>query len=244
MHTALLALVLAAAPAAQEPAPAATTDAPLTLEETVALARAYNPALTAARLQQDIDRARVGVAREFPNPDLRYEREKEAPRDALSASQVIELPGKRGRRIAAAEAALATGSARLVQAEAEARAEAARAFYTVASAQRQAVLAREIRDLAGRAREAAAFRLEVGDVSRLDLLQAELALDQAENDEAAAAGTLRAGRATLNTLVGRDPARPTEVRDALDSAALASSGRLTATMPPKAETGSQRRAFS
>jgi len=151
-------------------ASAQDTPPPLTLDEAIALAMARSPDLGAARLRQAIDEARIAVAREYPNPDLRYEREKEAPRDALSAAQTIELPGKRSRRIAAAEAALHTGEAETARAEAEIRANVTSAFYQVSDAQRRAELTAELRALSTRARDAAAQRYEVGDVSRLDSL--------------------------------------------------------------------------
>jgi cobalt-zinc-cadmium efflux system outer membrane protein len=189
--------------------------APLTLDDVLALALARNPELGAARLRQAIDQGRLAVAREYPNPDLRYEREKEAPRDALTMAQTIEWPSKRSRRIAAAEAALRTGQAETTQAEAQVRAEVTAAFYQVADAQRRAQAIEELRALAGRAREAAAHRLEVGDVSRLDLLQAELALAAAENEAIAVEGELAGARADLNVVIGRDPATPAAVVDAL-----------------------------
>ncbi len=51
-----------------------------------------------------MDRAGIDVAREWPNPEARYEHTNELPHDALSVAQLVELGGKRGRRIALAEA--------------------------------------------------------------------------------------------------------------------------------------------
>src|SRR5262249_56343345 len=97
---------------AQTPAaaPAPPPESPLTLDEALALAGA-NPTITAARLRRAVDQAGIDVARERPNPDARYERSKETPRDALGLAQLIELGGKRGRRIDLAEAVLRTGEA-------------------------------------------------------------------------------------------------------------------------------------
>src|SRR5262249_51552552 len=94
-------------------------DAPMTLQEALALARTPNPTLAAARLRRQVDAGGIEVARERLNPELRYERAKETPRDALGVIQVLEIGGKRDRRIAAAEAAARTGEAELAQAEAE-----------------------------------------------------------------------------------------------------------------------------
>src|SRR6476659_6495508 len=88
-------LLTAAAPgAAQEPPPsppAAASEPPLTLDEAFALAAENNRTITAARLRRAIDQAGIDVARERPNPDLRYEQAKETPHQSLTASQPIEL---------------------------------------------------------------------------------------------------------------------------------------------------------
>ena len=77
--------------------------APVTLEDALALARS-NPAITAARLRRAVDQAGIEIARERPNPEARYEHTNELPHDAISVAQLIELGGKRGHRIALAEA--------------------------------------------------------------------------------------------------------------------------------------------
>src|SRR6185503_1716810 len=69
--------------------------APLTLEDALAQAMARSPELAAARLRQAIDEGRLAVAREYPNPDFRYEQEKEAPHHSLTVAQTIEWPSKR-----------------------------------------------------------------------------------------------------------------------------------------------------
>jgi len=208
-------------------------EAPITLQEALALARASNPTLAAARLRRQVDAGGIEVARERPNPELRYERAKETPRDALGLTQLLEIGGKRDRRIAAAEAAARTGEAELAQAEAEVLSDVQRAFFALAGDVRGLQAARELRDLAARAQTAAADRFEVGDVSRLDVLQSELALDQADNEATAFEGELRAARADLNALVGRPVEAPTSVIDEIDvitvpDLAAASSAALSA----------------
>ena len=208
--------------AGQTPAPPAVPGSPapeaaLTLEEALSLARA-NPTITAARLRRAVDLAGVDVAREIPNPEARYERAKETPRDNLSVSELLELGGKRGRRIALAKAVLRTGEAELAQTEAEVAADVYLAFFGLAGAQRRLTVAREIQDLTARARDAARARLEVGDVARLDLLQAELLFYQAENEATALEGERAGARAELNALVGRDVAMPTVATEEVDLA--------------------------
>jgi hypothetical protein len=186
---------LAAAQTSAPPAisPSASAEAaPVTLEDALALARS-NPAITAARLRRAVDQAGIEIARERPNPEARYEHTNELPRDAISVAQLIELGGKRGHRIALAEATARTGEAELAQTEAEVWADVYLAFFGLAGTQRRLEVARELSQIAARAREAASARYEVGDVSRLDVLQADLALYQAENDAAAVEGEQAGG---------------------------------------------------
>ena len=195
--------------AAQDPA--APQEPAMTLEQAVTLAKTNDPRLVAARLRRPIDLANLAVAGERPNPEVRYEHTNELPHDLVSLTQPIELGGKRGRRIAVADAARLTGEAETAQLEAEAEADTVRAYYAVASAQRRAAIAREIAELAGRAHRVATEREEAGEVARLDVLQAGLALAGAQNEAAAQGGELAAARAELNTHVGRPVDAATEV---------------------------------
>src|SRR5262247_4081696 len=112
--------------------PALPARSELTLEQAFALAEANNGTLQAARLRRAVDQAGIDVARERPNPEARYERTNELPRDSLSLAQPLELGGKRSRRIALAEATLQTGLAEQAQTEAEVFADTTLAYYDLA----------------------------------------------------------------------------------------------------------------
>jgi len=174
---------------------------PLTLAAAIDRAVLINPVIAAARLRRPIDAARLAVAGEHPNPELSVEFEKETPRQAFGVSVPLELGGKRGRRIAAGEAAIRTGDAELAAAMAQVRNDVRRAYFGlhVAAARRDA--SGELRNLARRARDAAQIRFDRGDTARLDVLQAELALDSAENDATIAEGAVTAARIRLNALL-------------------------------------------
>jgi cobalt-zinc-cadmium efflux system outer membrane protein len=193
---------------AEDPPPA-----PLSLAEALALAAEHDPSLAAARLRRAIDLAGVAVARERPNPELRYEHTNELPHDLVTVAQPLEVGGQRGRRVAAAEAVLETGDAELARATVQAQADTRRAYFVLASAQRRYAIAREIQDLAARSQRVAAGREEVGDVSRLDVLQADLVRDAAENAATALTGEVAGARADLNTRVGRPVDAPTVATD-------------------------------
>jgi cobalt-zinc-cadmium efflux system outer membrane protein len=177
----------------------------------LALAAANNRTLTAARLRRAVDQAGVAVAKERPNPELRYEQSKDPPRQALTASQPVELGGKRGRRVALAEAVRSTGEAELTLAQADVGAQVRKAYYSLAATQARMAIAIELQGIARRARDAANERYDAGAVPRLEVVQADLNLDQADNEATAASGERDASRAELNALVGRDPKAPTRV---------------------------------
>jgi cobalt-zinc-cadmium efflux system outer membrane protein len=215
----LMILTAAAAPvvSSQEPYPPGE---PLTLDQAFALAEANDRAITAARLRRAVDQAGIDVARERPNPELRYEQAKETPHESLTATQPIELGGKRGRRIAVARAVAQTGEAELALTLADVRAQVRRAYYGRAAAQARQVIALDLQALAGRARDAAQERYEAGEIARLEVLQAGLLLSQAENEANALAGERDAARAELNVLIGRSPGAPTSVVEDLAEVTL------------------------
>jgi cobalt-zinc-cadmium efflux system outer membrane protein len=227
----------ASPPAAQAAAPASQAgEPPITLGQAFALAAANDRAITAARLRRAVDQAGIDVARGRPNPDLRYEQAKETPHQSLTASQPIELGGKRGRRIAVAQAVARTGEAELALTLAEVRAQVRRAYYGLAAAQARVVIALDLQALAGRAHDAARERFEAGEIARLEVLQADLLLSQAENEAAAIGGEREASRAELNVLIGRGAAAPTQVVEELGETALpAAEAAATAAMAGNAE---------
>jgi outer membrane protein, heavy metal efflux system len=200
---------------AQTPPPA-TSGETLTFEEAVTRALSANPRIAAARLRAAIARASREVAAERPNPDIRFELEKEAPKEAYTVALPVELGGKRGRRIAVADAALRTGEAELSQALAELRADVHRAYFARVAASSRRALLEELETLAGRARDAAQARFDAGGAPRLDVLQAQLALDDVRNQAEAARGAEEAARVTLNTLLGFAIERPTPLGTGFD----------------------------
>jgi len=240
----LMVVTSAAAPAAspQAPYPPASPPAsqadepPITLDQAFALAAANNRAITAARLRRAVDQAGIDVARERPNPDLHYEQAKETPHQSLTATQPIELGGKRGRRIAVAQAVARTGEAELALTLADIRAQVRRGYYGLAASQARVAIALDLQGIAGRARDAAQERFEAGEIARLEVLQAELLLAQAENEATAIAGERDATRSELNVVIGRDARAPTQVAEDLGDVTLpAAEAAATAAMAGNAE---------
>src|SRR4051812_8025048 len=211
---ALLGCTVLAAAAFAQPAPSAppADTAPLPLSQAMDLALAANPTIAAARLRQEVARAGIDVARQRPNPELTLEETKETPRDAATLALPIETAGKRRRRIELAEARVASGQAELARTVADVRGRVRRAFYALAGAERRRAETEGVLRLVERTRDAARDRFTAGDVPRLDVVQAELAVAQADNDRESAEGSLAAARASLNTLLARPPGAPIAVR--------------------------------
>lgn len=161
-----------------------------------------NPALIAARSRHAIGAAGVAVAGERLNPEGRVELDRDTPHQAYTFALPLELGGKRARRIAAANAAIKTAEAEIAQLVADTRNEVRRAYFDRASAEARLALLDELQTITGRARDAARARFEAGSAPRLELLQAELALAQAQNETTGARGTLASARTQFNALLG------------------------------------------
>lgn len=206
--------------AAQAPV-AQTQAAPtsLTLEAALARAEAVNPAIIAARSRRAISMAGIAVARERLNPEARVERERETPTQAYGVSVPLELGGKRARRIAVSNAALRTAEAEIAQTIVEVRALVRRAYFERLIADARVALAEELRTLATRLRDTAQQRFDAGDAPRLEVLQAQLALAEADNQAIAATGTAAAARTALNALLGLPLAATVMLETDLDASA-------------------------
>jgi len=221
--------VASESPAAAAPAPAAEVAAPLTLDQAMAIALTSNRALRAALLGRDVAKARVSEAAERPNPDLFFEEERETPHDALTLSFPLEIAGKRRKRIDVAEAEGRGGEAEIARAVAETRLLVRRSFFSLAASERRVEELGRIREMSGRARDAAKERFDAGAAPRLELVQADLAAADADNALREAKALLVAARAGLNTALARPPGDPIEVAADFGSGGLPSPDEAAAT---------------
>ncbi len=219
MRGVFLAVVLVAAGPQVGRAQVATSP-PLSLSAALAKAREANPTILAARRAKGAGEANVRLAGERPNPEVSFEAEKETPHQALAVSLPIELGGKRTRRIDVANAGLAVIDADIARTIADVENQVRRAYFALAAANAQRRLADDLRGLSNRARDAAAARVAAGDAPRLEGVQTELALADAENEVARADGEVVAGRIELNTLLGAPVNDPVVVDDALGAGAI------------------------
>lgn len=161
--------------------------------------------------------AGLDVARERLNPEVRVEFERETPTEAYSLSVPWEAGGKRSKRIAVADAAIRTGEAELGLVIADTRASVRRAYFARVIAEARLTLLTELQDLSGRARDAAQQRFDAGAVPRIEVLAAQLALADLENQATAARGEVAASQARLNALLGLPIDTATSLSTSLDA---------------------------
>ena len=182
-------------------------------------AMAANPTIAAARLRGPINLANLAVARERLNPEGSIELEKETPKEAYGVAIPFELGGKRTRRIEVAEATIRAGEAELAATIAQVRNDVRRAYFGQIVAEQRLTILREQRDISIRTRDTAQARLDAGDVPRLEVMQAQLALAAVENEATAAEGTSAAARAALNALLAQPLDTPTVLSTTIDEVA-------------------------
>ena len=189
---------------------------PLTYEAALQRAMAVNPTIVAARLRRSISVASRRVAAERLNPEVRAELARETPKEGYTVALPWELGGKRARRIAVSDAAIATSEAELNQTIAQVQSEVRHAYIARFLAENRQMLLDEVQGLAARARDAAQARFEAGDAPRLEVVQAQLALADAQNQAEGTRGLVAGSRATLNALLGYPLDAPTPIATTID----------------------------
>lgn len=184
------------------PQSAPTAAVALTLASAIDMAFQQNPGLRAAARELEISASQRSQAGVRPNPELSFLTEglqKDRRTTTVQVSQAIELGGKRGARIAAAERDREIASADLAIYRNNLRADVITAFFEVLAAQERLALARTSQQLSQRASEAASRRVSAGRISPVEETRARVAeastrieLSQASNELAASKGQLAA----------------------------------------------------
>lgn len=216
----VLVLWLALAPAAiAQPASTAMGSAtsttveppgPLSLQQALALALVANPGLAVAQRELEAAEGPVQQGAARPNPELSalLEDTRAATRTTtIQLNQPIELGGKRGARIRAAERGRDIAAAELAARRADVRAAVVTAFYEVLLAQERISLASDSVVLAQRASDAAGKRVQAGKVSPVEETKARVAEATARLEAAQAASELRLARQRLAATWGNGTPR-------------------------------------
>jgi len=179
---------------------ASESAAPLTLNAALELALGANPDLSAAGRELEALDATITQAQARPNPELSAlieDTRRETRTTTLQLNQPIELGGKRGARIEAAERGRDAASLELDAKRAEIRAAVTAAFLDVLIAQERLRLAQASVELAQRATGAASRRVIAGKVSPVEETRARVAEAAVRVEQAQAASEVTTARRRL-----------------------------------------------
>jgi cobalt-zinc-cadmium efflux system outer membrane protein len=231
-------------------------DAPrLTLAEVLRLASERNPDLLAARADLESARASRVTAIALPNPALTYSTSKipadGSPADAaygngfysrsydtvVSASQLVEIGGKRRDRRVSADEGIAGTTARLADAARLLDAAAVRAYTTAGVARASATIARETAASFGKTAGLAEEREAAGEISISEKAQIEIAAGRFLADAAQADLAYANAARALGALLNMPAVAPAEDLEAANE--ITSSGPTA--MPDDDETLLARR---
>ena len=220
---ALWALIAACAPnghnllrAAEPPSPppAAPVGEPsgeLTLSAAVQAAIVRNPDLAASAYDVKAADARITQAGLRPNPQIDVDvnggsflRGGEPEQSTLLLSQVLELGGKRGSRIAAATMGREVVEITRQAQQLDVLAEVTRRFIALVCAQERLKLARSATELSQRTLDTMAKRVEAARSPEAERSRSRIALIRAHIEEQQAAGELRTARLALAALWGSE----------------------------------------
>jgi cobalt-zinc-cadmium efflux system outer membrane protein len=209
-----LCLLVTARPQTPSPQPAADG---FSFEQLYEIAARDNLQINAVRRRRAVAEVGVEIAGQRPNPDFITGYTRSEPRLQYSVSQLVELGGKRGRRIDVARNELRLTELELDAALRTLRHDLRAAHFSVLLARNNLDLGQQAvaqaKELANIARE----RFEAGDIAQFEVLQANLAVDRATNDLERLGNTERIARATMNQLLNRPPDAPLDLRDSLFS---------------------------
>ncbi|MBJ6765497.1 TolC family protein [Myxococcaceae bacterium JPH2] len=196
----------------------------LTFEEALARARQRAPAVVEA--QGRVAEAQGPVAGAAPflraNPVLEAEVGPRTRVDgargidvAVGLTQPLELAGQQGARRDAARAGLSAEQQRQRDTERRVVGEAAEAFLRALHAQERLGLARQAEEAARETASSTQRRLDAGDVPRVDVNVARVALARARADVADAEGDAEATLGALRLVLGLGPEVPLEPKGEL-----------------------------
>jgi outer membrane protein, heavy metal efflux system len=239
-HTRIARLALAAALLGHG-AIARADDLVLDYRTTTELAAAHAREAVAARGRAEATRATRATAAVRPNPELgvtagpRFIDDERTLDLEVRLGQRFELGGKRGRRIALAEAEAATATALAADAERLAAKDAALAYCGALAAERRLALAREVETVADAIAAATDRRVAKGDALDLDAKLARAAQGRAHAAVRAATADRELALGALRALVGADGATSVRVTGELDAIRAPALASLVAAAPARAD---------
>lgn len=187
----------------------------LSLDDALALALVHSPELAAFSYEIRAREAAALQAGVLPNPEVGLDVENFGGRGAFNGadsaettlllSQLIELRGKRGKRMRVAAYAKKLADWDYEGKRLDVLSGATRAFVRVLAAQESLSLRSELLELSQKVKNAVAARVEAGKVSPIEAIKAEVALSSALLGLDQAKRALVAARYTLAAFWGTSP---------------------------------------
>jgi len=202
--------------------PSVAPEGAITLRDALAAALLGNPDLAAFAWEVRVREARALQAGLLPNPELSIEVENVAgsgdfrrtrqAETTLALGQLIELGGKRAKRLRIAELDAALAGWDYETRRVEVFAAVVRAFAELLAAQERLRLSDELLDLAKKSLESVARQVRAGAASPVERTRAEVTLATQDLERRSAEAALAAARARLAASWGGRDARYEEAK--------------------------------
>lgn len=175
----------------------------LTLEQAIDLAIQNNPQLKAAKARLGVSDAEIKTAAARLNPVIVSDNGIAEDTYRAGIEQTFELGGKRRKRIAVAKAQLTVVQSEIDQAWLELRANVRRAYTRLYLTQEQQKALEEILSGTEKLLAVSQKQEQAGDVSQLDVLQADISVVNAKNDLQTLVNQRVEARNHLNSLLNQ-----------------------------------------
>ena len=191
------------------------------LDEIEQMALTGNPEIRVAAKRLAIAEAHVAAAEALEDPSFMYRGWQvplrqpwnyNAAQNMFMLSQTLPGRGKRGLRTTVAESDVAEARAALAATKLDVRVRARKAFYELLRAQDELRIHDEHVDIGRQAVQAAKIKYTVGKVPQQDILKAQVSLTRLAEHLIRFEQDGDLARARLNTLIGREPSGPINVR--------------------------------
>ena len=204
------------------PAPThSETAPPLALDETERIALESNPEIAVAARRVAMARTHVPIVGALDDPMAMYRGwgiplkrpwDYNAAQNMFSLSQTFVSRGKRNLRTSVAQADLDQAQANLEAVRLDVRVRVRKAFFDLLVSEEQARIHAQHVAIAQQAIGAARIKYTAGNVPQQDILKAQVALTQLAEHMIHFDRDAEVARTRLNTLLGRSPNAPIEVR--------------------------------
>jgi outer membrane protein TolC len=191
------------------------------LDQIEEMALAANPEIRVAARKVAVAEAQVPSAGALDDPSLMYRGWQvplrqpwnyNAAQNMFMISQTLPGPGKRGLRTSVAKGDVAEAKAALQATRLEVRIRVRKAFYDLLRAEDGLRIHDQHVEIAQQAVAAAKIKYSVGKVPQQDVLKAQVSLTRLAEHLIHFGQDTDIARARLNTLLGRDPSAPIDVR--------------------------------